>query len=42
MLPVFEVKKEISDDRDENATLDEFRKMERFNPDETWKPVLEQ
>jgi hypothetical protein len=24
------------------TTLDEFRKMERFNPDKTWKPVLEE
>ena len=24
------------------ATLDEFTNMERFNPDESWKPVLEQ
>jgi len=24
------------------ATLDEFKKMERFNPDKTWKPVLEE
>ena len=23
------------------ATLDEFKKMERFNPDKTWQPVLE-
>jgi len=23
------------------ATLDEFKKMERFNPDKTWTPVLE-
>ena len=24
------------------TTLDEFTKMERFNPDKTWKPVLEE
>jgi len=24
------------------TTLDEFMKMERFNPDKTWKPVLEE
>jgi hypothetical protein len=24
------------------ATLDEFMKMERFNPDPSWKPVLEE
>jgi Protein of unknown function (DUF2950) len=23
-------------------TLDEFTKMERFNPDKSWKPVLEE
>jgi hypothetical protein len=23
------------------STLDEFIKMERFNPDRSWKPVLE-
>jgi hypothetical protein len=22
-------------------TLDEFKKMDRFNPDESWNPVLE-
>jgi hypothetical protein len=22
-------------------TLDEFKKMERFNPDKSWNPVLE-
>jgi len=24
------------------TSLDEFRKMERFDPDKTWKPVLEE
>jgi hypothetical protein len=24
------------------ATSDEFKKMERFNPDNSWKPVLEE
>jgi hypothetical protein len=24
------------------ASLDEFEKMERFNPDKSWKPVLDQ
>jgi hypothetical protein len=24
------------------ATLDEFEKMERFNPDRSWKPVLDE
>ena len=24
------------------TSLDEFKKMERFNPDKTWKPVLEE
>jgi len=22
------------------ATLDEFKRMERFNPDKSWKPVI--
>jgi hypothetical protein len=24
------------------TTLDQFKKMERFNPDSTWQPVLDQ